>query len=445
MTFPAIPDQASAMALAMQFQFDQTQWLSEEDIQKKQLLQLRPLLEHAKNTTPYYRDCLPQNLINKELSWNDFLSLPILSREIVRDKNEMLISSNIPKAHSNIRSTQTSGSTGTPVTIYLSDINHFLWRAFALRDHHWHNRDLTGVLCSIRWLDKSTASYPHGLESPSWGAITDISFNTGKSYLLNVSSSIEEQVEWLTRKQPDYILSFPSNLMALAEHCLKNSIQFNNLKQVRTVGETLRPDMRALIEKAWGVPITDMYTCEETGYLALQCPEHNHYHIQSENVILEVLNDNNEPCEIGEEGRVVFTSLHNYCSPLIRYELGDRAILGEPCSCGRGLPVLQSIFGRQRNRILMPDGTRQFPYLGDHGETEEITGITPKQTQFIQKTIEHIEVTFAIERSFNITHEKKLDTLYKTIFGEHFNFTYRYVESIPKGPRGKFEDFICQC
>ena len=89
-----------------------------------------------------------------------------------------------------------------------------------------------------------------------------------------------------------------------------------------------------------------MYTCQEAGYLALQCPDYPHFHVQSENVLLEVVDDVGQPCGPGEVGRVLITSLNNFATPLIRYELGDYAEVGAPCPCGRGLPVLKRIMGR---------------------------------------------------------------------------------------------------
>lgn len=445
MQFPAMPDQASAMALAMQYQLEQTQWLTPEQLFTKQMQQLQPLLLHAMRHSPYYHGKIPSRLTGKILSPEEFRQLPVLKREDARDHCQALHSIRVPAAHRQVSTTTTSGSTGTPVTIHLSAINAYLWRSFALRDHLWHQRNLQGTLCSIRWVDHDTAGYPHGLESTDWGKITSTSFHTGRSFLLSVRSTVDEQLEWLDRKNPDYILSFPSNLTALAERSLTKNIRFNNLKEVRTIGETLREETRQLVKQAWGVNIADIYTCEETGYLALQCPEHAHYHVQSENVIVEIVNDNNEPCQPGEEGRVLITALHNYCTPLIRYELGDRAIPGAPCPCGRGLPTISRISGRQRNRLLRPDGTRQFPYLGEHGQVLAITGVQPRQTQFIQTSAGQIEITYALDEAFTQQQEKELDRLYQGIFGPGFRFTYRYVETIPKGASGKFEDFICQC
>ena len=78
-----------------------------------------------------------------------------------------------------------------------------------------------------------------------------------------------------------------------------------------------------------------MYSSQEVGYIALQCPENESYHIQAENVLVEILDDDGLPCEPGEVGRVVVTALHNLATPLLRYDIGDYAEVGSPCSCGR--------------------------------------------------------------------------------------------------------------
>src|SRR5262249_15877820 len=115
--------------------------------------------------------------------------------------------------------------------------------------------------------------------------------------------------------------------------------------------------------ESWGVPLQDTYTSREGGYMALQCPEHTHYHVQSEAVLLETLDDRGEPCRPGEVGRVVITPLHNFAMPLIRCESGDYAEAGRFCPCGRGLPVLNRIMGRSRNMLRLPKGGRIWPDL----------------------------------------------------------------------------------
>src|SRR6185295_14515719 len=99
----------------------------------------------------------------------------------------------------------------------------------------------------------------------------------------------------------------------------------------------------------WGVGVVDVYSSEECGQIALQCPEHEQYHVQSESVLVEVLDDEGRPCAPGTIGRVVLTTLQNFAMPLIRYDIGDFAEPGPACPCGRALPVLTRIVGRVRN------------------------------------------------------------------------------------------------
>ena len=85
--------------------------------------------------------------------------------------------------------------------------------------------------------------------------------------------------------------------------------------------------------------------------------------MQNENIVLEIVDNQHRPCKQGEVGRVVITALHNFATPLLRYDLGDFAEFGAPCRCGRGLAVIRRILGRIRNRIRLPDGSSRFPYL----------------------------------------------------------------------------------
>src|SRR3970282_1475490 len=100
----------------------------------------------------------------------------------------------------------------------------------------------------------------------------------------------------------DYLLSHPSNLAELAKLSLAQNVRFPRLREVRTSGELLTQEVRDLCRQAWDVPVTDMYSANEVGYIALQCPQHEHYHVQPEDVIVEVLDERGEPCAPGQTG-----------------------------------------------------------------------------------------------------------------------------------------------
>ena len=181
---------------------------------------------------------------------------------------------------------------------------------------------------------------------------------------------------------------------------------------------------------------------EEFGYLALQCPEHEHYHVQSENVLVEILNDDGEPCQRGEIGRVIVTSLHNFAMPLLRYEIGDYAEVGSPCACGRGLPVLKQIIGRQRNMFVLPNGETRWPQIDAQdiaGAFDDLPPIT--KFQLVQKTVERLEANLVVARPLTTKEEDTIRAYLQRGLGYEFEVRFCYVDDIPRSPRGKFEEF----
>ncbi len=187
--------------------------------------------------------------------------------------------------------------------------------------------------------------------------------------------------------------------------------------------------------------MADMYSAEEVGYIALQCPEHEHYHVQAENLLVEILDESDRPCPPGAIGRVVLSTLHNFAMPLIRYEIGDYAEPGEPCPCGRGLPVIRRILGRERNLMACPDGQRRFPVF-PAGNWMHIAPI--RQIQIVQKTVDHLELRLAISTELRREEQEELKGVLRKSLGFPFRFTFAYYEEIPSGPGGKYEDFICE-
>ena len=248
------------------------------------------------------------------------------------------------------------------------------------------------------------------------------------------------QFDWLLRRDPHYLLTFPSNLAALIEYSRNDGRRLTKLQQVRTVGETVSAHLRAAVFENWGVPLVDAYSSNELGYLALQCPLSGQYHVMSESVLLEVLNERGEVCQPGEVGRVVVTSLHNFATPLIRYELGDYAEQGEPCACGRGLPTLARIVGRVRNLVTLPDGQRHWPMVGFAGYRD----VAPiSQYQLVQTTRECIEVRLVVERTLSADEEASLTKLIHDSLNYPFSLSFRYYDrAIPRGPGHKFEEFV---
>lgn len=429
--WPPLPDDRGAQMLALQYQFEQSQWWSPERLQDLQLQQFAQVFRHAVTTVPYYRERFAPWTADIT-SWEQYRALPVSARRDIQQAGADMHSTAPPPGHGALVTTQSSGSTGSPLVTRGTAWTQLMWQALLLRDHLWHKRDFSGKLAAIR-------SKTDDGNFPDWGPATS-SFVTGPSVVRSLTIDIDKQLHWLADVNPDYVLSFATNLRALAARSLELGLHLPRLKQARTYGETLQPDARDLVRAAWGVEIADSYSSEELGYIALQCPDNpEHYHVQAENLIVEVLDETGAPCASGMIGQIVVSTLHNFAMPLLRYASGDYAVAGTSCVCGRGLPVLTRIAGRQRNMMLRPDGVRHWPSF-PFSAWEGIGSVL--QIQLVQDAVDHIEARFVMTRDFSGDEADRMVVALQKTLGYPFRITLRRMAEISRGPGEKYEDFV---
>ena len=441
--WPAVPDPNRAVLWALLFQLEQSQWWPTHVVEPLRWAQLQRVLQHAYDTVPYYRQRFHAAGIHPAqlLQPADFQRVPLLTRKELQAAGDELTSNRIPSDHGRTSIHVTGGSTGEPVRVLGTAVTGFSWRVYTLRDHLWHQRDFTQKLAVIRFMEQGTADPPHGALSRNWGTATQ-GMRTGPCAILTIHSSTEQQAHWLAQQNPAYLLTYPSAIVALARYCAKHGIRLTNLREIRTFGEVVEPQVRQIVTETWSVPVVDSYSSEEFGYLALQCPQHPHYHVQADNVLIEVIDDENRPCQPGQIGRVLVTNLHNFAMPLIRYFIGDYAEVGQPCSCGRNLPVLTQILGRQRNMFTLPTGETRWPMVDARDISAAFDELPPiSKFQLVQKSLERIEVNLVVARPLTEQEEVTIRGYLQQGLGYAFDVHFNYVDDIPRSPRGKFEEF----
>jgi len=435
--WPALQRHGHAALLSMLHQVEQAQWSSPERARELQALQLGRLLRHAHANVPYYRSRWAGLYDEREgaFTWERFQGLPILTRRDLQENFDNLKSARIPRAHGKFGEGRSSGSTGTPVRFLHTSMTQLAWRVCTLRDHLWHRRDLRAKLAVIRALPKTPARAGH------WGNATRGLVATGPAASIPITTPVAAQLDWLAAERPGYLMTYPSNVTELARESLRRRLRLDSLLQVRTLGEMLDPETRSLVREAWGVPVIDAYSSEEVGYIALQCPDNEHYHVPSEFTLVEVLDAGGRPVAPGSTGRVVVTALHNTAMPLVRYELGDYAQTGGPCSCGRNLPVLARIAGRTRNMLVAPDGSRVWPFFS----ARRIRDLAPVvQHQFVQTAPDLLEARLVVSGALTPAQEQAVRTQVLSALPQGLRLHFVYVDVIARGANGKFEDFICR-
>ena len=430
--FPVAPV-AQIHSLVLQLQ--QSQWWNPERLLAYQMEHIRILAQYAAATTPFYADRLDSiiDLKSGELTLDAFRQIPVLRREDVQVAGERLFSSKPPAEHGQLQDVRTSGSTGRPVHVKTTALAGRINSAVSLRYHFWHRRDLTAKNLTIKNMPANA--------KPKTGVNWALGYTSRDSMVYNVATPHKKLFDLLIREDPDYLCCFPSTLWELIHRSKELGIKPGRLREVRTVCEVLSDELRGLCREQWNLPVSDNYSSEEFGIMSVQCPDHPWGHVQADKVLVEVLDDEDRPCEVGTLGRVVVSSLHNFATPLIRYELGDYGELGPACPCGRGLPVLRRIVGRKRNLVVLPTGEKIFPLF----DSEPVIFSMPvRQYQITQKSVDLMEMRLVANRPLETEEELRLSEYYGRNFGYPFQFKFVYVDEISRSAGGKFEDFVSE-
>jgi len=432
--WPPLHSARVASAAALIHQLERTQWLAPDAIAALQDRQLDMVSRHLAAQVPAYRERLrAAGLEGRTLDRAALRDLPPLGRRDIQAQGDGFFAPELPAGHGPAGMVQTSGSTGEPVRVAKTMVNQLLWNATTIRYHLWQEPDFRIRLCAIR------ASTEPAQAFATWGGATGELFPTGAFLRLNNDLDVARQVERIAAFEPATLIVYPNNLAAILDLLERDTLSLPTIGSIRTIGETLTADLRARAEQQLA-PVRDCYSSEEVGYIAIECPTGGLYHVMAESLIVEVVDEAGRPCPEGEIGRVLVSDLHNHASPLIRYAIGDMAEPGPPCPCGRGLPTLKRIVGRERNMLLTPDGRRAWPLTG----FRDFQAIAPViQYQLIQHRIDAIEVRLVVGSPLDAEQEAALAALIRRSLGYRYALSFAYfADRIPRQPNGKFEEFV---
>ena len=436
----------AAELMALQRQLDASQWWPVAKMRAAQFRQLRSLIAHAAKYVPFYARRLRAAGIDPErFTEEDWERLPVLSRREMQANGERLLARQVPKSHGGTHTSSSGGSTGVPVRVRKTALDDLMWNAMQVRDELWNRPDHQGTIARIRGTspvltpDQQALTFTTGLALSDWGPPASLLWQTGPIWLLNDHVPVPDQAAFLRRLNPAYLFTFPSNLRLLLAHFRETGEVLPALRSVWTMSEVVDDTMRAQCREIFGCRIVHNYTSAETGYMALQCPDYDHFHVMSETLHLEALHPDGRPCAPGEIGRVVITPLHNFAMPLLRYEIGDEAELGEPCACGRGLPVLRRIVGRMYDYLVLPSGQKQRV---DTGFLRIAAIRAVREFQVVQRSLDRGEILLVLSRPLTAAETEEILQVLREKVSPDLHFDISIRDSIPRTAAGKLRIFV---
>jgi phenylacetate-CoA ligase len=233
-----------------------------------------------------------------------------------------------------------------------------------------------------------------------------------------------------------FLIGYAHALFLLAEFAEKTGLWQGHLSGISSGGMVLHKWQRKRIEEVFGCKVLDRYGCEELGTIACECERQDGLHINSFAKYVEIGDDDGRVVEHQQVGNILVTELTNYGMPFIRYRIEDRAAsLEGQCTCGRSLPLLDKIDGRESDFVLRPDGKKVSGISLTDNFGANIPGA--EQVQIVQDQLDHIIVRLVRGRDFDSQSISAVQGLVLRFFGEDMRFSCEYLKEIPLESNGK--------
>jgi phenylacetate-CoA ligase len=328
-------------------------------------------------------------------------------------------------------SERSSGTSGVAVKL-LFDSSHQLGRNAArirfLRMHGWN------PLRSSVWLMASSLVRERNPDYQGLGELIRWFSSALGVKFLSTSMPFREQVESLARSKAVSVYAFPHSVDGILRTLEETGQRLPSLSLLMCGGEVVDDSLRERTRRQLGLELRDNYGSTEA-FLAFQCPAGS-YHINAEHVLLEVVDEAGGACAAGQMGRVLVTTLQNYLMPLVRYEIGDYAIAARGgCLCGRTLPLLGRVVGREVNLFRKPDGSLMSGWSAV-GSLRNLPIL--KTFQLVQKSSLQFCVRYVADRPLTRDEEATVRSKFRNDLWELVEVTFEHVTEIKRAASGKF-------
>lgn len=405
-------------------QLEQMQWWPREQIEAERNRRLAQVVATSCSEVPFYRDLFKKAGVKAAdiRCPADLRKLPVVTKSMLREAYPDQCCRNV---RGSTYETSTSGSTG---------------RNFRVREDRetagWYR---ASFLLALEWAGWRIGE-PHvqigmttqrNLERRLKDALLGCHYVQGFDL---TNQALDRCLDLLERKRIQHLWGYPGSLFCLARRAQQRGWN-TRLTSVVTWGDQLHSHYRKVIERAFGVRVCDTYGCGEGMQIAAQCGTGTHYHVHELDVVVEYLDDRDNPVRSGAPGKIVLTRLHAGPMPFIRYEVGDVGIAGgeKSCTCGRSFKLLDAIQGRNADYVLTPSGNRLIVHFFT-GILEHFPEID--SFQVIQNRTDTIRLHIVPGPGYNKQIQENIQTALRR-HGADLNIEVQAVSEIPLTSGGK--------
>ena len=421
-------------SVAVRKQLEAAQWWPAERLQALQLERLRTLLTEAGARVPYYRELFARLRFDpaavRQLA--DLQVLPLLDKAVIRAHTEAL---KHPQARGLSRF-NTGGSSGEPLIFFIGKerVSHDVaakWRAT-----RWWGVDIG---------DPEIVVWGSPIELGSQDRVRALRDTLLRTELLPAfemsESKLDGFVAAIRRRRPKMLFGYPSALSHIARHAEARGQRLDDLgiRVAFVTSERLYDEQRATIGRVFGCPVANGYGGRDAGFIAHECPEGG-MHLTAEDLVVEIVDRDGHVLPAGQAGEVVVTHLATRDFPFIRYRTGDVAAIGTaPCTCGRGLPVLQEIQGRTTDFVVAADGTvlhgLALVYI-----LRDLPGV--QQFKIVQESLQRTRILLVAGPAFTSQHQAQVVQQVRARLGPAVQVDIEPVAEIKPEASGKYRYIV---
>lgn len=397
-----------------------------EQSRKMREEKLQQLLEFATTHTTFYK---------QYAGVTDFHNFPVVNKQTYRTHYQDFVVAKefIPFQEGEVHIQKTSGSTGTPFEIP-QDTRCRIRRIATIKAMN----ELVGFH-SFNTL-MHTRAFAH-----YWGGTESIRYDKSLNivYVDNANlndTKLQAIADAIRNYKVRYIRGYVTSMEAITLYLVKNNIKIDSRITFITGGELLPLSLKNRIVNQLHCHVTSQYANEENGIFGQSDIDGNPttINLNLANCFVEILKlDKDEPAAPEEMGRVVVTDFTNYAFPMIRYDIGDVAMIDKVAPNGDLLSI-KNLSGRSQDMILRTDGSAIDFFNSIPKEVYNNPDII-LQWQFTQKDAKKYVLTLctsdseAVQESF----KQKLISDIKNILGSDAEITINVTTSLPVLNSGK--------
>jgi phenylacetate-CoA ligase len=388
--------------------------------------QLTNLLRHAHARSKFWRQRMPSRMINHGI----MKFLPIQSRADIGTQAALEGSLVANNGNAPVSSYASTGSTGTPVKVYVSEENGYYNDVRSLAQYFSNNLSLEENMTRINPATSLSALEKKSLDVrvvDSWAGPLSGVFRTGKGKRIIHQHNDDALINELSKDRVGYLFCPNRYLDLLMNKGGPDLIKRLGVRLWLHSYDYRDPEIVKALDGV-GVKSLSNYSAGEIGPIAFECgKQQGHFHVAHTNVIVECDDKLTVSFNGASLGRLLVTHLHSYATPLIRYDIGDFAQLENRCPCGHDGPTIFNIFGRGKHFLRHPGGTLMPFYLSTQALLEAVDF---KECRVRQEQVDTIIVEIGGRETITADEEDRLRKLVIKVTDPAFNVVVKPVREI---------------